>query len=56
MKIVIDIDYFAVNVLNMECRRKTMNLTKLFKTQAELDKKIIEEKGLEGQDLLDKKI
>src|SRR5690625_3908779 len=33
-----------------------MNLTKLFKTQAELDKKIIEEKGLQGQDLLDKKI
>src|SRR5690625_2066344 len=33
-----------------------MNLTKLFKTQAELDKKIIEEKGLQGRDLLDKKI
>lgn len=33
-----------------------MNLQKLFKVQAELDKKIIEEKGLEGQDLLDKKI
>jgi len=33
-----------------------MNLTKLFKTQAELDKKIIEEKGLQGQDLLEPKI
>src|SRR5690625_5163995 len=33
-----------------------MNLTKLFKTQAELDKKIVEEKGLQGQDLLDEKI
>ena len=33
-----------------------MNLQKLFKTQAELDKKIVEEKGLQGQDLLDKKI
>lgn len=33
-----------------------MNLTKLFKTQAELDKKILEGKGLQGQDLLDKKI
>src|SRR5690606_22415599 len=33
-----------------------VNLQKLFKVQAELDKKIIEEKGLEGQDLLDKKI
>ena len=33
-----------------------MNLNKLFKTQAELDKKIVEEKGLQGQDLLDKKI
>ncbi len=33
-----------------------MNLTKLFEAQAELDKKIIEEKGLHGVDLLDKKI
>ena len=33
-----------------------MNLQQLFKTQAELDKKIVEEKGLQGQDLLDKKI
>lgn len=33
-----------------------MNLNKLFKTQAELDKRIVEEKGLQGQDLLDKKI
>jgi len=33
-----------------------MNLTKLFETQRELDNKIVEEKGLQGQDLLDKKI
>lgn len=29
-----------------------MNLEKMFRMQAELDRKIIEEKGLEGQDLL----
>lgn len=33
-----------------------MNLNKLFEIQAKLDKHIVEEKGLEGQDLLDKKI
>ena len=33
-----------------------MNLTKLFETQRILDEKIVKEKGLEGQDLLDKKI
>ncbi len=33
-----------------------MELQKLFETQAELDQKIVEEKGLQGQDLLDKKI
>ncbi len=33
-----------------------MNLTKLFETQDKLDDRIIEEKGLQGQDLLDKKI
>ncbi len=33
-----------------------MNLTKLFETQAELDKKIIEGKGLHGVDLLGEKI
>src|SRR5690625_2024158 len=33
-----------------------MNLEKLFKTQEKLDQKIVEEKGLEGQDLLDRKI
>lgn len=33
-----------------------MNLQKLFETQAELDKHIVEEKRLQGQDLLDKKI
>lgn len=33
-----------------------MNLEKLFKTQKILDEKIVKEKGLEGQDLLDKKI
>lgn len=33
-----------------------MNLQKLFEIQAKLDKKIVEEKGLQGQDLLDKKI
>ena len=33
-----------------------MNLTKLFETQKKLDECIIEEKGLQGQDLLDKKI
>ena len=33
-----------------------MNLQKLFEMQAELDKRIVEEKGLQGQDLLDKKI
>ena len=33
-----------------------MNLSKLFEAQAILDKRIVEEKGLEGQDLLDKKI
>lgn len=33
-----------------------MDLQKLFEMQAKLDKKIIEEKGLQGQDLLDKKI
>lgn len=33
-----------------------MNLTKLFETQAKLDEKIVKEKGLQGQDLLDKKI
>lgn len=33
-----------------------MNLQKLFKTQAELDAHIVEEKGLQGQDLLEPKI
>lgn len=33
-----------------------MNLTKLFETQDQLDERIIEEKGLQGQDLLGKKI
>src|SRR5690625_809493 len=33
-----------------------MNLSKLFETQKKLDQRIVEEKGLEGQDLLDKKI
>src|SRR5690625_4915991 len=33
-----------------------MNLTKLFETQRILDEKIVKEKGLEGQDLLDEKI
>jgi len=33
-----------------------MDLTKLFKAQKELDERIVKEKGLEGQDLLDKKI
>ncbi|MET3700147.1 dimeric dUTPase (all-alpha-NTP-PPase superfamily) [Bacillus oleivorans] len=33
-----------------------MNLSKLFEAQAELDKRIVKEKGLEGQDLLPKKI
>src|SRR5690625_3877257 len=33
-----------------------MNLSKLFKIQKQLDEKIVKEKGLEGQDLLDKKI
>jgi len=33
-----------------------MNLDKLFKIQAELDNRIVEKKGLQGQDLLDKKI
>lgn len=33
-----------------------MNLSPLFKTQKTLDDKIVAEKGLEGQDLLDKKI
>ncbi|HHX37241.1 MAG TPA: hypothetical protein GX717_04585 [Clostridiaceae bacterium] len=33
-----------------------MNLDKLFKIQAELENRIIEKKGLQGQDLLDKKI
>ncbi|GAA5417961.1 hypothetical protein Pryu01_03039 [Paraliobacillus ryukyuensis] len=33
-----------------------MNWEQLFKAQAELDNHIIEEKGLQGQDLLDKKI
>lgn len=33
-----------------------MNLTKLFETQRILDEKIVKEKGLEGQDLLDKKV
>ncbi len=33
-----------------------MNLTKLFETQDQLDDRIIKEKGLQGQDLLDKKI
>lgn len=33
-----------------------MNLQKLFEIQAKLDKHIVEEKGLEGQDLLDEKI
>src|SRR5699024_146909 len=32
-----------------------MDLNKLFKAQAELDKHIVDEKGLEGQDLLKKK-
>ena len=32
-----------------------MDLNKLFKAQAELDKHIVEEKGLQGQDLLKKK-
>lgn len=33
-----------------------MNLQPLFEAQAKLDKRIVEEKGLQGQDLLDKKI
>ncbi|MFA8439322.1 dUTP diphosphatase [Pueribacillus sp. YX66] len=33
-----------------------MNLAKLFETQRKLDERIIEEKGLQGQNLLDKKI
>lgn len=33
-----------------------MDLNKLFKAQAELDKHIVEEKGLQGQDLLKKKV
>lgn len=33
-----------------------MNLSKLFKIQEQLDERIVKEKGLEGQDLLDKKI
>src|SRR5690606_38322929 len=33
-----------------------MNLSKLFKIQKQLDERIVREKGLEGQDLLDKKI
>lgn len=33
-----------------------MDLSKLFETQKELDAHIVKEKGLEGQDLLDKKI
>lgn len=33
-----------------------MNLSKLFEMQSVLDKRIVEEKGLQGQDLLDKKI
>ena len=33
-----------------------MNLSKLFEMQRKLDERIIEEKGLHGQDLLDKKI
>lgn len=33
-----------------------MNLSKLFETQRKLDERIIEEKGLQGQNLLDKKI
>ena len=33
-----------------------MNLSKLFKIQKQLDDRIVKEKGLEGQDLLDKKI
>src|SRR5690554_588421 len=33
-----------------------MNLSNLFKIQKQLDDRIIKEKGLEGQDLLDKKI
>src|SRR5699024_2680440 len=34
----------------------SMNLQPLFETQKKLDKRIIKEKGLEGVDLLDKKI
>src|SRR5690625_840666 len=33
-----------------------MNLEKLFKIQAELDKRIVEKHGLQNEDLLDKKI
>lgn len=33
-----------------------MNLEKLFATQKKLDERIVKEKGLQGQDLLDKKI
>lgn len=33
-----------------------MNLSKLFETQKELDERIVKEKGLHGQDLLDEKI
>src|SRR5690625_2371786 len=33
-----------------------MNLQKLFETQKKLDERIVKEKGLEGKDLLDKKI
>lgn len=33
-----------------------MNIQKMFETQAKLDDRIVKEKGLQGQDLLDKKI
>jgi len=33
-----------------------MNLTELFQIQGKLDERIIKQHGLEGQDLLDKKI
>lgn len=33
-----------------------MNLRELFEAQQKLDKRIVSEKGLQGHDLLDKKI
>ena len=51
-----DLLQYILRKINDELGGSEMNLQPLFETQAKLDKRIVEKKGLQGQDLLDKKI